>query len=232
MTIDGDAAIDREVVAPDRAAGRRGRATRRRLLDSVSSLLESGAYRDLTVVDVARAAGTSPATFYQYFTDAEEAVLSLASDLVDRAGPSLAAPIERGDWAGPDAPRAALDVADAFIELWERDRAVLRVIDLVTDEGDRRFREVRRRLLNAPTEAFVEVLRRRPKGSVADPRADAGVLVSMLAHVAAHLEGLCSWGADRDELRRSMARVVASTLTGQWPSGAPSADRPVEWADD
>lgn len=222
MTIDGDAAVDREEVAPDRSAGRRGRATRRRLLESVANLLESGAYRNLTVVDVARDAGTSPATFYQYFSDAEEAVLALASELVDRAGPSLAEPIERADWSGPGAPSAALDVADAFIDLWERDRAVLRVIDLVTDEGDRRFREVRRRLLNAPTEAFVAVLRRRPPGSVADPLADAGVLVSMLAHVAAHLEGLRSWGADRDELRRSMARVVAATLTGQWPSvGAP-----------
>lgn len=218
MTVDEGSASVGDEVAPDRAAGRRGRATRRRLLDSVANLLESGAYRNLTVVDVARDAGTSPATFYQYFSDAEEAVLTLASDLVDRAGPTLAEPIERGDWDGPDAAGAALEVADAFIDLWERDRSVLRVIDLVTDEGDRRFREVRRRLLNAPTEAFVAVLRRRPPGSVADPLADAGVLVSMLAHVAAHLDGLRSWGADRDELRRSMARVVAATLTGQWPS--------------
>ena len=115
---------------------------------------------------------------------------------------------------------AALDVVDAFIDLWERDRAVLRVIDLVTDEGDQRFREVRRRLLSAPTEAFVAVLRTLSARATADPLADAGVLVSMLAHVAAHLDGLRSWGADGDELRRSMARVVATTLSGQWPSSS------------
>jgi len=50
-----------------------------------------------------------------------------------------------------------------------------------------------------------------------DPLADAGVLVSMLAHVAAHIEGLQSWGASGVELRRSMARVVFMTLTGQSP---------------
>ena len=202
-----------------RGPGRRGRATRRRLLDATAGLLESGTYRDLTVVDIARDAGTSPATFYQYFSDAEDAVLSLASELVDRSGRELAECIEEGQWTIDGASDSALAVADAFIGVWERDRAVLRVIDLVTDEGDRRFREVRRRLLNAPTEALVAVLRRRPDGAVADPLADAGVLVSMLAHVAAHLEGLQSWGADRDELRRSMARVVATTLTGQWSSG-------------
>lgn len=201
----------------DRAHGRRGLATRRRLLDATASLLESGGYRSLTVADVARDAGTSPATFYQYFADAEAAVLALASDMVDAAAPRLAAVIEGRDWRGADAWTASLDVADAFIALWERDRSILRVIDLVTDEGDLRFREVRTRLLAGPAEAFVEILRHRPDGQVVDPLAEAGVLVSMLAHVAAHLDGLEAWGARPGELRRSMARVVFTTITGALP---------------
>ena len=217
MTIDDAADLALSAELP---SGRRGRATRRRLLDATAALLDSGTYRDLTVVDIAREAGTSPATFYQYFADVEEAVLVLATELVEGAGPMLAEPIERTDWRRADASIAALDVVDAFIDLWERDRAVLRVIDLVTDEGDQRFREVRRRLLSAPTEAFVAVLRTLSARATADPLADAGVLVSMLAHVAAHLDGLRSWGADGDELRRSMARVVATTLSGQWPSSS------------
>jgi AcrR family transcriptional regulator len=202
-----------------RAPGRRGRATRRRLLDAAAGLLETNTYRDLKVVDIARVAGTSPATFYQYFADVEDAVLALATDVAEAAGTELAATIEGGNWWGTEGWQAALDVADSFIALWERDRSILRVIDLATDEGDRRFREVRTRLLGAPAEAFVEVLRGRTAGEVADPLADAGVLVSMLAHVAAHKEGLRSWGADGEELRRSMARVVFVTVTGQAPSG-------------
>jgi hypothetical protein len=127
--------------------------------------------------------------------------------------------IEDRTWSGTEGWHAALDVSDAFIALWESDRSILRVIDLVTDEGDLRFREVRTRLLGGPAEAFVEVLRSRNDGAVTDPFADAGVLVSMLAHVAAHLDGLEAWGAGRDELRRSMARVVFTTLTGAPPDG-------------
>jgi AcrR family transcriptional regulator len=210
--------------AVERPAGRRGRATRQRLLEATAALLESGPYRTLTVVDIARDAGTSPAAFYQYFADAEDAVLALASDLADTAGPALAASITGVEWARDDAMAAALGVADAFLDLWERDRAILRVVDLATDEGDQRFRDVRSRMLNAPSEAFVAVLRELPPGTVTDPLADAGVLVSMLAHVAAHVVGLQTWGAGRDELRHTMARVVASTLTGQLSSfGAPSA---------
>lgn len=200
----------------DRQLGRRGEATRRRLLDATSELLDEGTYRELTVADIARRAGTSPAAFYQYFAAAEDAVLALASAMVDVAGPELASRIEGRRWSDGDGWEASLGVADAFIELWENDRSILRVIDLATDEGDRRFRDVRTRLLGVPADAFVTVLRNR-SDQPADALADAGVLVSMLAHVAAHIEGLQGWGADSGELRRSMARVVFLTLTGQSP---------------
>ena len=203
----------------DRLPGRRGQATRRKLLDAATSLLESQTYRELTVTDIARVAGTSPATFYQYFSDVEEAVLAIATEMVEVTGALLAGRIVDRTWSGTEGWEASLDVADAFIDLWERDRAILRVIDLATDEGDRRFREVRTRLLGAPADAFVRVLTERTDVVVADPLADAGVLVSMLAHVAAHIDGLRSWGADAGELRRSMARVVYATLTGQSPVG-------------
>jgi hypothetical protein len=41
------------------------------------------------------------------------------------------------------------------------------------------------------------------------------VLVSMLAHVAAHRDGLEQWGATGADLRSSMAGVVFTTMTGQ-----------------
>ena len=202
-----------------RSLGRRGEATRQKFLDSVEELLDEGTYRELTVADIARRAGTSPATFYQYFSAAEDAVLALASATVAVAGPELARLIESCDWTDTHGWDSSLEVSDAFIDLWEGHRSILRLIDLATDEGDRRFRDVRTQLLGVPTNALVTVLRNRPDRTVVDPLADAGVLVSMLAHVSAHLEGLQSWGADRNELRRSMARVVYLTLTGQSPPG-------------
>ena len=73
---------DEDLRAADgRVPGRRGRATRQRLLEQTADMLTAGSYRDLKVVDIARGAGTSPATFYQYFADVEAAILVLAEDL-------------------------------------------------------------------------------------------------------------------------------------------------------
>ena len=72
----------RHVRASDgRVPGRRGRATRDKLLGCTAELLEKTSYRDLKVTEIARCAGTSPATFYQYFPDVETAVLELARAL-------------------------------------------------------------------------------------------------------------------------------------------------------
>src|SRR4051794_27106834 len=88
-----------EVVAQDgRPVGRRGAQTRRRLLDATAHLLEHHGVRDLRVVDIARQVGTSPATFYQYFRDVEEAVLALASDVGDEIVPLVG--LLDGPWRG------------------------------------------------------------------------------------------------------------------------------------
>jgi AcrR family transcriptional regulator len=180
-------------------------------------LLETLPYRDVKVVDIAREAGTSPATFYQYFSDVEEAVLAIADEMASAVGPLLASLVSSSEWTDSDGWAAALRVADGFIAVWDAHRSVLRLIDLATDEGDTRFREIRTRLLGSPAEAFVAVARRRGvEGGV--PFADAGVLVSMLAHVSAHREGLEHWGATTAELRHSMARVIFTTITGTTPS--------------
>ena len=62
-----------------RPIGKRGAQTRRKLLDATSSLLETHGSRDLHVVEIARAVGAAPATFYQYFRDVEDAVLALST---------------------------------------------------------------------------------------------------------------------------------------------------------
>ncbi|MGZ6496977.1 MAG: TetR/AcrR family transcriptional regulator, partial [Actinomycetota bacterium] len=82
-----------------RVPGRRGLATRDRLLECTGDLLEKGSYRDLKVIDVARCAGTSPATFYQYFPDVEAAVLELARALSDE-GKALVDLIKDSTWKG------------------------------------------------------------------------------------------------------------------------------------
>jgi len=69
-----------EVAVDGRPLGRRAQQTRRQLLDATRALLELHGVRDLRVVEIARKVGTSPATFYQYFRDVEDAVLVLAAE--------------------------------------------------------------------------------------------------------------------------------------------------------
>jgi len=83
-----------------RLPGRRGLATRQRLLAATASLLETTGYRDLKVVEIAREAGTSPATFYQYFPDAESAVLVLAAELTEAWHDELATLVVDGRMVG------------------------------------------------------------------------------------------------------------------------------------
>ena len=195
--------------ADGRLPGRRGLATRKRLLAATASLLETTGYRDLKVVEVAREAGTSPATFYQYFPDAESAVLVLAAELTEAWRYELATLVADGDWMGnPDG--AARPAAEGFLDFWTAHRAVLGVLDLASTEGDERFRDLRTRLLNGPTAAMVDVA--VASGAAGDPMAAAGVLVAMLAHVSNHQVGLERWGGDRSALVTTMAGVLRRTL--------------------
>src|SRR5881392_3455494 len=80
-----------------RVPGRRGRATRDRLLKCTAELLEKTSYRDITVIDIAQCAGTSPATFYQYFQDVNAAIAVLAAALAEH-GEGLTDLIGRTKW--------------------------------------------------------------------------------------------------------------------------------------
>jgi len=178
--------------------------------------LEAASYRDLRVVDVARAAGTSPATFYQYFPDAETAVLELSGAMAAESGEMLATRITTADWnGGSDAADA---VVAGFLDAWAAHGSLIGVIDLAAAEGEPRFRQIRTDLLNRPTEAFAGVVSDRVAAghlpADVEATATAGVLVSMLAHVASHHRGLVDWGASDVDLRRTMARIVSWSLTG------------------
>lgn len=201
-----------------RLPGKRGRATRDRLLGCTAELLEKGSYRDLSVIDIAQCAGTSPATFYQYFEDVEAAILVLAATMAEEA-PRLTSIIEEADWRGRTGYSAATELVDAMLDLWERHRAVMRVVDLSTAEGDLRFRNIRVHLLNEVTEALRRAIqesqRQRRLRRGPDPMAQAAALVSMLVHVAAHRYGFEFWGIRTDQMRRSVTGILYTGVTGR-----------------
>lgn len=200
-----------------RVPGRRGRATREKLLSCTADLLEKNSYRDLKVIDIARCAGTSPATFYQYFNDVEAAVLELAGKLQEE-GAQLVGLIRDSSWKGARGMPTALGLTDAFLDLWERNRAILRVVDLATAEGDLHFQNIRTHLLNEVTLALRDVIEgfreQKKHPHDLDPMAQAATLVSMLAHVAAHRYGFEFWGIRVDKMRESVGRLLFTGVTG------------------
>jgi AcrR family transcriptional regulator len=205
--------------ADGRVPGRRGRATRQRLLECTAGMLRTTSYRSLKVIDIAREAGTSPATFYQYFADVEAAILALAHEMaVD--GQRLVRLVAEGTWKGRPGYDTALELTDAFFAFWDEHRPVLRVVDLSTEEGDLRFRTIRARLLNAVTTelaAVIASMQAEGRNLGVEPLAQAGTLVTTLANVAAHHTGFEFWGIHTADVRISVARQVYWGTTGQRP---------------
>lgn len=207
--------------ADGRVPGRRGLATRQRLLDCTSAMLRTTSYRELKVVDIAREAGTSPASFYQYFPDVESAILVLADEMVASGVDRFEAVVAGNTWRGKAGYQGAEALAEAFLSFWDEHLPVLRVVDLATDEGDGRFANVRTRLLNDLNNALAAAARehqRNGRGQAdVDPDAIAGVLIAMLAHVSAHRLGFEFWGVRAEDLQAVMARIVYWGITGQKP---------------
>ncbi|CAL9532676.1 hypothetical protein SUDANB126_04074 [Streptomyces sp. enrichment culture] len=204
-----------------RVAGRRGQATRQKLLDCLSEMLSSSPYRDVKVIDVARKAGTSPATFYQYFPDVEGAVLELAEQMASEST-GLTELLEGRSWAGKAGWQTAQELVDGFLEFWRKNDALLRVVDLGAAEGDKRFYKIRMKILNSVNNSLADaVTALQTKGRVdkdVNPAAIAGSLVTMLAAVASHQKGFSSWGVKQAELKPNLALLVHLGITGKKPA--------------
>src|SRR6185437_6292921 len=115
-----DAYADQVATTDGRVPGERGLQTRMRLLEATVELLTTTSWRSVKVTDIARQAQTSPATFYQYFGNVEQAIQ--VADLVG------------GDWSEDASWETALTVTEGFLSYWEDNRAVFRVVDLATEE--------------------------------------------------------------------------------------------------
>ncbi|MDT0379331.1 TetR family transcriptional regulator [Streptomyces sp. DSM 42041] len=204
-----------------RVAGRRGQATRQKLLDRLGEMLNSSPYRDVKVIDVARKAGTSPATFYQYFPDVEGAVLELA-DAVAKEGANLGEIVEGRSWAGKSGRGTAEELVDGFLAFWRRNDALLRVVDLGAAEGDKRFSRIRTRLLNGVTASLTDAIKDlQARGRVDEevvPAAMAGALVTLLASVAGHQKVFQTWSVKQADVRPTLVELVHLGVTGRKPA--------------
>lgn len=195
-----------------RPLGPRALRTRTRLLEATRGLLAERPVRDVSVVEIARRAGTSPATFYQYFADVEEATLELASAAAEEV-PAILGPLA-ADWAGPGGLDAARTLVDAFVRHWDDNHAALLFRNVAAEQGDRRFRRVRIRALHPVLNELARKVRETRPGAGVHPVATAAALAAILERLAAYHQELEVLGVSRGELIETCARILYDVVTG------------------
>ncbi len=199
-----------------RPLGPRALRTRERLLDVTAELLAERGVLDLSVVDIARRADTSPGTFYHYFQDVEEAALKLA----ERAGDDMPAVVELidGPWEGREGLERARAIVTRFIAHWDTHHAVLSLRNLAADRGDARFQHVRRNTLRPIVDHFTAKIRAAQTAGRVSPRVHPGVaaagILALLERLSAHKQVLRRLEASPEDLVETCARMIHETVTG------------------
>lgn len=115
----------------------KGEATRQNLMHATLRLLTDQSPLALSVHSIARAAGTSPATFYVYFKSVREVILALVETLRE---PYLrdVLPTVQTPWPGASEAHVRKFVL-AYFTFWDQNRRLLAVRNLEADLGDDEF---------------------------------------------------------------------------------------------
>ena len=205
------------VAQTGRKLGPRALKTRQRLLDATAELLQQRSVLDISVVEIARRVETSPATFYHYFKDVEEAALALA----EQAALEMPAILELidGPWRGEAGVANARAIVDAFIQYWDRHHAVLMIRNFAAEQGDRRFQGVRRSALRPMLECFAQRVELAQQagdvGQAIHPYAAAAAMAAILERLAAYHQELEFFGVARDDLIETCALILVQTMSGR-----------------
>lgn len=207
------------VAADGRVIGSRAQATRKRLLDATAKLLRRHGALELKVVDITREAGTSPATFYQYFADVDAILLDLARAAGENEQALLA--LFSTDWTGPDGQAKARAFVDAYMGFWHDHQAILRIRNLKAEEGAAAFRRSRTRASLPIIEAMEQMIQRSQSAGRVDeslePFAAAAAMVAMLERLLAYQKEIGQRGTTREDLRETLAGIIHQTLAGSDP---------------
>ena len=178
-------------------------------------MLDTASYRDLKVVDIAREAGTSPATFYQYFTDVDAAIAELAGDMAADGATRLGGLLDGTRWTGEGAEASVRALVTGFLEFWDANRPLMRVIDLKAAEGEGRIRATRKDLLASFSNGLAERAQcESPPDGPGNPWAMASVAVTMLVNVAIQREIFTASEIAESDLIDSVAGLLLAAVTG------------------
>lgn len=167
--------------------GAKGLQTRRRLIDATVELLSTVPIREIRVVDIAARAGTSSATFYLYFDSVNEVVCAASAEL-SQSTPEIMALFE-AEWTRGNCMEKAEALVRLYLEFWDAHRPLLRTRNLIAEEGDIRFVDVRENSVRPMFQALQRVVENGQRSGDVPAEAPAaavcGTLLMMLERMGA-----------------------------------------------
>lgn len=158
--------------------GKKATRTRSTLISAAYDVLCRQGYQRTSVSDIAEAAGVSLGTFYQYFKDRPDVMVSLVGETIADALSS-----SRGSWRVERGRAGVVQGLTDFVSFYARTAAFQAVWEEVT-HIDERMAELRRELSRVYVQATVtELVRAQERGLVRpglDPMGAAAALSAMV----------------------------------------------------
>jgi AcrR family transcriptional regulator len=195
---------------PPRSRGGRGSSdTAARLRQAALIAFEDLGWQATRVADITRLAGVSHGTFYTYYENkaalAEELVRSSMADLMALANEP---------WKADDARGALERIIGGFVDVYQRDRVILRTWLEAARENRRfsiRYLEARGAFVDRVADRVAAVA--AVSGRVDDKRArtTASALVAMVEHFA-YCWAVLGEDHERDDVVAALVMIWGSTL--------------------
>jgi len=194
--------------------GRKGRETRKKIMNVALRMLENSSYKDLTVTEVAYEADVSSSTFYVYFEDIEDVLYTCILDAALDFGAIV--DLLNEDWDVNNVERKVAEFVEAYNKMWERHRIELRIRNIEANQGNLRFMN-----LVMETTADIQVALARKVSQVSprirNPQGVATVIFAAMDIIAAsHQIGLGSaTRLSRKHLNSGIVELLSNALKFQ-----------------
>jgi AcrR family transcriptional regulator len=198
----------------ERARGRRGARTQRRLLDAAVQVFDERGYHAARVDDIVKAAKTSHGTFYLYFANKEELFTELATEVAEQMRTLAGAlPPVPATPDGVDVLRAWLT---QFGALYDRYSPVVRAWTEAEIAGDGVGR-IGEELLAGFSAALGERVAEATAGDDAPNAAIAGTALLAMIERLSYYRVSNQMRLDQGEVVDALARVTHAAMFGATP---------------
>ena len=193
----------------DRSGGRGSSRTASRLRQAAVAAFEDLGWQATRVADITRQAGVSHGTFYTYY----ENKAALAEDLIRASMDDLMA-LASEPWEADDVRGALERVIGGFLDVYQRDRVVLRTWLEAARENrlfSVRYLAARGAFVDRVADQIGAVAAASGRDETVAPRAVASALVAMVEHFA-YCWAVLGEDHERDDAVDSLVLIWGSTL--------------------